>query len=155
MNQDTIRVGVVGAGRNTTEKHIPGLQAIAGVQVVSVCNRSHASSARVAQQFDIPATYDHWWELVEAPDTDAIVIGTWPHLHCPITLAALEANKHVMCEARMAMNGQEAHTMRDAERAKPHLITQVVPSPFTLRADTTIKRLIREGYLGEVLAIEV
>lgn len=152
---ETIRVGVVGAGANTVAQHIPNLQAIEGVEIVSVCNRTRESSERVARQFGIPRIYDNWRELVEAPDTNAIVIGTWPYMHCPVTLAALEANKHVMTEARMAMNLREARQMLEAARARPHLVTQVVPSPFTLKVDNTIKRLIAEGYLGEVLAIEV
>jgi predicted dehydrogenase len=152
---DTIRVGVIGAGNNTTATHIPGLQAISGVEIISVCNRSYESSERVAHQFGIPKIYDYWWELIDAPDTNAIVIGTWPYLHCPATVRALAADKHVMCEARMAMNVREAHAMLDAASAKPYLVTQVVPSPDTLRVDRTIKRLIAEGYLGDVLAIEV
>ena len=51
------------------------------------------------------------------PDIDAIVIGTWPYLHCPITLAALEAGKHVLTEARMSMNAAEAHRMLAAAAA--------------------------------------
>ncbi len=155
MSTEPIRVGIVGAGANTTSKHIPGLQAIEGVQVVSVCNRSRASSERVAREFGIPTVYDNWLELVNAPDTNAIVIGTWPYMHCRVTLAALAADKHVMCEARMAMNAAEAHRMRDAARAKPYLVTQIVPSPMTLRVDRTIQRLLAEGYLGDVLAVEV
>ena len=152
---NTIRIGVVGAGANTVAKHIPGLLAIEGCQIASVSNRSRASSERVARQFDIPKTYDTWQELVAAPDSDAIVIGTWPYLHSRVTQAALAAGKHVLCEARMAMNAQEARAMRDAARAQPHLVAQVVPSPTTLRADKTIKRLLAEGYLGDILAIEV
>lgn len=155
MSNETIQVGVIGAGANTTSRHIPGLQAIEGVEVVSLCNRSRESSERVAQQFGIPTIYENWQELVAAEDTNAIVIGTWPYMHCRVTLAALEANKHVMCEARMAMNAQEAHAMRAAARAKSHLVAQIVPSPFTLRVDNTVKRLIAGGYLGDVLAIEV
>ena len=155
MSNDIIRVGIVGAGNNTTKHHIPGLQAIEGVEIVSVCNRSRESSERVAGQFGITTTYDHWTDLVEGPDTNAIVIGTWPYLHRPATLAALAADKHVMCEARMAMSAREAHAMLAAAAGKPHLIAQVVPSPFTLRVDKTAKRLIAEGYLGDVLAVEV
>lgn len=152
---ERIRVGVVGAGANTVQKHIPNLQAIEGVEIVSVCNRTRESSERVAKQFNIPKVYDNWRELVDAPDTDAIVIGTWPYLHCPVTIAALQANKHVMTEARMAMNLREARLMLQEARMRPHLVTQIVPSPFTLRVDNTIKRLIAEGYLGEILAVEV
>ncbi|UCC54206.1 MAG: Gfo/Idh/MocA family oxidoreductase, partial [Anaerolineaceae bacterium] len=99
MSNEVLRVGIVGAGANTVSKHIPGLQAIDGVQIVSVCNRSRQSSQRVADQFAIPTIYDEWWQLVSAPDTDAIIIGTWPYLHFQATLAALEAEKHVLVEA--------------------------------------------------------
>ena len=155
MSNDIVRVGIVGAGNNTTKLHIPGLQAIEGVEIVSVCNRSRDSSERVAGQFGITRIYDHWSDLVEAPDTNAIMIGTWPYLHRPATLAALAAGKHVMCEARMAMNAREAHAMLSAAIGKPHLIAQVVPSPFTLRVDKTAQRLIAEGFLGDLLAVEV
>ena len=155
MSSEPIRVGIVGAGTNTRDRHIPGLQAIEGVEIVSVCNRSAESSNRAAEQFGIPTTYAHWNELVEAPDTNAIVIGTWPYLHCQATLAALAAGKHVLCEARMAMNATEAWEMYDAAQANPHLVVQIVPSPMTLRVDATLQRLIASGYLGDLLAIEV
>jgi len=152
--QDTIKVGVIGAGSNTKSRHIPGLQAIEGVEIVGVCNRSLGSSQRVADEFGIPKTYGNWQDAIADADTHAIVIGTWPYMHCRATIAALEADKHVMCEARMAMNAREAHKMREVARQKTHLIAQIVPSPMTLRADNTIKRLIADGYIGDVLAVE-
>lgn len=154
MSNQPIRVGIVGAGANTTSKHIPGLKALAGVEIVSVCNRSGASSERVAKEFGIPTVYTNWLDLIEADDTDAIVIGTWPYMHARLTLAALDADKHVLCEARMAMNATEAHEMFAAAQTNPHLIAQIVPSPMTLGVDKTIKRMLAEGYLGDVLAIE-
>lgn len=155
MNTNPIRVGIVGAGTNTKRMHIPGLKKIAGVEIVSVANRSRESSQKAAREFGIAKVYNHWTELVAAPDTDAIVIGTWPYLHCPITLAALDANKHVLCEARMAMDAREAHRMRDAARRKPHLVTQVVPAPMSLGVDATVKRLLAEGAIGRILAVEL
>ncbi|RKU18342.1 hypothetical protein C6503_09765 [Candidatus Poribacteria bacterium] len=152
--QETVKVGIIGAGGNTRSRHIPGLQAIEGVEIIGVCNRSQESSQRVADEFGIPKTYGNWQDAIGDPDTNAIVIGTWPYMHCRATVAALRANKHVMCEARMAMNAREAHIMRMASRQKTHLIAQIVPSPMTLRVDNTIKRLIAEGYIGDVLAIE-
>ncbi|MCP4167240.1 MAG: Gfo/Idh/MocA family oxidoreductase [Chloroflexi bacterium] len=155
MTERTIRVGIVGAGMNTITKHIPGLQAIEGVEVAGVCNRTRASSERVAEQFNIPRVHTHWWDLLESPDTDAIVIGAWPYMHHPVTLAAIKAQKHVMCEARMAMNTNEAKEMLQASKSHPHLVTQIVPSPFTLGVDATVKRLIAGDYLGDVLALDV
>jgi predicted dehydrogenase len=155
MAEQAIRVGIVGAGNNTRVRHIPGLQAIEGVEIVSVCNRSRESSQRVADQFKIPKIYEDWRELIAAPDTNAIVIGTWPYMHCELTCAALDAGKHVMCEARMAMNAAEAHTMLKKSREHPHLVAQIVPSPFTLRVDRTIKELLADGYLGDLYALVV
>jgi len=155
VRTEPIRVGIVGAGANTRLKHIPGLRAIPNVEIVSVANRTRDSGERVAREFGIPKVYDHWLELVEADDTDAICIGTWPYLHCPVTLAALENDKHVLCEARMALNAAEAHIMLEAARQHPHLVTQVVPAPHTLAVDGTIQKLIAHGYLGEVLTVEL
>ena len=155
VSDAVIRVGIVGAGANTRLRHIPGLKAIPGVEIVSVANRTRESAERVAAEFDIPKVYDNWAELVDADDTDAIVIGTWPYMHCLVTLEAFECNKHVLCEARMAMNAGEAHAMLEAARRHPHLVTQVVPAPYTLPVDGAIQRLVAEGYLGDIHAIEV
>lgn len=154
MSRQPVRVGVIGAGANTVSRHIPGLLAQPDVEVVSVCNRTLASAERVAAQFGIPKTYANWLDLIHAPDTNAIVIGTWPYMHARLTLAALDAGKHVLCEARMAMNAEEAHTMLLAAQSSPHLVAQIVPSPMTLGVDRTIIRLLAEGYVGDVLVIE-
>ena len=124
-----IRVGIVGAGDNTRSRHIPGFNAVRGVEIVGVVNRSRQTSEKVASQFKIPKVYDHWLALVESDQIDAVCIGTWPYMHCPVTLAALESGKHVLTEARMAMNAREAHAMLAASRRNPHLVTQIVPSP--------------------------
>ena len=155
MALETVKVGIIGAGRNTKSRHIPGLQAIEGVEIIGVGNRSRESSQRVADEFGISKTYDHWQDAIDDKETNAIVIGTWPYMHCRATVSALIANKHVMCEARMAMNAREAHAMRLMARRKSKLTAQIVPSPMTLRVDSTIKRLIAEGYIGELLAVEV
>jgi predicted dehydrogenase len=155
MTAERIRVGIVGAGANTRARHIPGLQALDRVELVSVCNRTEESSQAAAREAGIRRIYSNWRELVEADDTNAIVIGTWPYLHCPITLAALECGKHVLCEARMAMDASEARRMNEAARRHPKLVTQVVPAPLTLPFDNTIRTLIDEGFVGDVLSLEV
>jgi predicted dehydrogenase len=150
-----IRIGVVGAGRNTRLHHIPKLKKIDGVEVVAVVNRSRASSEKVAQEFGIARVHDHWQQLVDDPGIDAVVIGTWPYLHCPITLAALAAGKHVLTEARLAMNATEARQMLAASRAKPALVTQVVPGPATFAADPMVMDLLAQGYIGELQAMDL
>ncbi|MEX2599327.1 MAG: Gfo/Idh/MocA family oxidoreductase [Dehalococcoidia bacterium] len=155
MSNDTIRIGIVGAGRNTVRSHIPGFRAMPNVEIVSVCNRSRESGERVAKEHGIPNVYDHWTELVDADDTDAICIGTWPYMHCPITLRTLERGKHVLCEARMAMNASEAHAMLDAARSHPELIAQLAPTRNSLEVDPIMRELLAEKFLGRLLVIDV
>jgi len=152
---EVVRVGLIGAGRNTRERHLPGFQKIAGVEIVAVANRSRESGQVVADSFNIPTVYDNWKDLLEDPTIDAVCIGTWPYMHSTLTLAALDKGKHVLCEARMATNSQQAHAMLDASMAKPGLVTQIVPSPTTFKVDGLLQKLISEGYLGDLLAVDI
>ncbi|MDA0768990.1 MAG: hypothetical protein BZY79_00595 [SAR202 cluster bacterium Casp-Chloro-G4] len=155
MADDTIRIGFVGAGANTELRHIPGFQAMDGVDLMSVANRSRASGQRVADKYGFPNVYDNWVELIESDDTNAICIGTWPNMHCTLVLAALENEKHVMTEARMSATAEEAHIMREAAKLHPGLITQIVPAPHTLKIDRTLQGLIEDGYLGDILSVDM
>jgi len=150
-----IRVGLVGAGGNTRLRHIPGFREQEGVRIVSVANRSRESGERIATEYEIPVVYDSWQDLIEADDTDAICIGTWPYMHRTMTLLALENNKHVLTEARMAMDASEAHDMLDASREYPNLVTQIVPAPGTLEVDSTIMECVANGYLGDLLSVKL
>jgi predicted dehydrogenase len=155
MSDKTIRVGFVGAGANTRKHHLPKLKAQPGVELVAVANRSKESGDRVAREFGIGRVHDDWQEIVEASDIDAVCIGTWPYMHSVMSIAALERGKHVLCEARMAMNAGEGRRMLEASRKVPHLIAQLVPAPHTLEVDATIQTLLGESFVGEVLAVEL
>ena len=155
MSDNVIRIGVIGAGANTRDRHIPGLLEQEDIEMVAVANRSPASSRKVADRFGFARIAGDWTEIINADDIDAVVIGTWPYMHCTATVAALKAGKHVMCEARMAMNASEAHRMHRTAQALPTLVAQIVPSPMTLGVDRTIQRMVREGYLGEPLAVNM
>ena len=152
---ENIRIGVIGAGTNTKLKHIPGLQAIEGVSVDVVCNRSEASSRKAADDFGIGRIASSWQEVIADDSIDAICIGTWPYLHAPITIAALEGGKHVLTEARMAMSAKEAEEMLNASLSRPDLVAQIVPSPFTLKWDLTIRKILESGELGSLREISV
>jgi predicted dehydrogenase len=155
MAHKPLRVGLIGAGANTRTRHIPGLRALPDVEIVAVCNRRPASTAAVAREHGIQRTYEQWEEVVAAPDVDAVVIGTWPYLHHPITLAALEVGKHVLTEARLAMNAAEAREMLAASRRHPELVCQVVPSPFGLKGHRVMLELIRGHFLGQLREVHV
>lgn len=150
MAKQTIRIGIVGAGGNTRQRHIPGFRAIEGVELVGVVNRSAESTDNAAREFGIEKTYADWQTLVADPGIDAVLIGTWPNLHCEITCAALAAGKHVLTEARMARDAAEARRMLQESEAHPDLVAQVVPSPFGLAGNSYIRQMIKDGFLGEL-----
>jgi predicted dehydrogenase len=120
-----------------------------------VCNRTAASGERVADAFGIPRVETDPEALFTDPDVDAICIGTWPYRHREYVVRALAAGKHVLCEARMAMDAAEARDMLEAAQAHPHLVAQLVPAPFDLRSWRTIRRLLAEGALGRLREVHV
>lgn len=155
MTEKTIRVGFVGAGNNTRRHHIPKLRAQPGIELVCVANRTKESGERVAKEFGIGRVAGDWRDVVQADDVDAVCIGTWPYMHREITVAALQAGKHVLCEARMGMDAVDGRRMLEAARRAPGLVAQLVPAPHTLELDATLMRLLAEGYVGEVLTAEI
>jgi predicted dehydrogenase len=145
-----LRIGVIGAGTNTRLRHIPGFQALPGVEVSAVCNRTRDSAERVAREFGIGRVAETWSEIVESPEIDAICIGAWPNLHARATVAALRAGKHVLTEARMARNLAEAEMMLAEAKLHPALVAQIVPAPMSLPFDATVSGLLANDELGIV-----
>jgi predicted dehydrogenase len=148
-------VGVVAAGSWVKRRIIPTLQALEGVKLVAVANRRRHTAEQAALEFGIPTVFDDWRMLVEADDIDAVYIGGWPFLHERVTLAALDAGKHVLVEAHMANNAHEARRMLDKANVNPHLVAQVVTVGRLMKAERTIQELLAGGYLGDLSAIEV
>ncbi len=153
MDNSLIRVGLIGAGANMQAKHIPGFSRQQNVEIYAVANRSIESAELVAEKFQIPKVCEDWLEIIEDKDIDAVCIGTWPYMHAPITMAAISESKHVLCEARMAMNSQEAFDMLEISKSNPDIVCQIVPAPHTLPIDRTISDLLFEGFLGDLVRI--
>lgn len=90
----------------------------------------------------------NWPELLALPDIDIIWIGTPPVMHSAVTVSALEAGKHVFCQARMSMDVVEAEEMLAASKRYPELVTMLCPPPMGMRADLLVKKLLAEDYIG-------
>jgi predicted dehydrogenase len=69
-------------------------------------------------------------------------------LHSAVTISALEAGKHVFCQARMAMDLAEAEEMLAASKRYPELVTMLCPPPFGMRADLLVNKILAENYIG-------
>ena len=142
MTDGTLGIGIVGAGDIVRSRHMPNLDKVPGISVVAVANRRRSTAEAFASEFNVPNIFDDWLEVVRHPDVDIVWIGTTPYLHAPISVAALEAGKHVFCQARMARNLAEARTMRDAAAAHPHLVAAICPPGHGVHGDRTMRRLL-------------
>jgi len=145
-----LRIGIIGAGGIVRQRHLPGLIKLPHVQVVAVCNSRVETARRVANEFHIPEVLDDWAEMLDRPDLDIIWIGTPPYLHAPITISALEAGKHVFCQARMAMNLREGREMLVAAQERPQLVTMLCPPPHGMKGGRFFQKLLHDGYVGEL-----
>jgi len=154
MANNVIRVGLIGAGGNPRSRHIPGFKKQQGVELVAVANRTPESAKKVADEFGIPKIAADWTEILADDGVDAVCIGTWPYMHEELTIAALKAGKHVLCEARMAMNVAQARAMLKESRRHPTLTAQIVPAPHTLAFDKTIIGMIGSGYIGNLITLD-
>jgi predicted dehydrogenase len=144
-----LRLGIVGAGEIVRRRHLPALQRHPEVEIVAISNSTYESSEKFCQENAPHATpMTNWAELLAIPELDIIWIGTPPYMHSAVTVSALEAGKHVFCQARMAMDLAEAKEMLAVSRRYPELVTMICPPPHGMRAGLLMQKLIAEGILG-------
>lgn len=153
--QQLIRVGFIGAGSIAESRHLPGLIDIDGVQLVAVANRSMESSRKIAKAWGFAEAMEDWKALVARDDIDVIFIGTWPYMHREMSVAALNAGKHVFCQARMAMDLPDAQLMLEAAKAHPHLVNMICPPPTRMPFEPYIKNLLAQGGLGQIVGVQL
>src|SRR6266702_8756267 len=148
-NNHKLRIGIVGAGSIVRARHLPALKNHPEVEIVAVSNSTYESSENFCRENLPHATpMQNWAELLAIPDLDVIWIGTPPYMHSAVTISALEAGKHVFCQARMSMDLAEAEEMLAASKRYPELVTMLCPPPYGMRADLLVKKLLAENYIG-------
>src|SRR5881275_379250 len=148
-NNHKLRIGIVGAGNIVRTRHLPALKKHPEVEIVAISNSTYESSEKFCQEYCPSATpMRNWPELLALPDIDIIWIGTPPVMHSAVTVSALEAGKHVFCQARMSMDLAEAEEMLAASKRYPELVTMLCPPPFGLRGDLMVKKILAENYIG-------
>lgn len=150
-----IRLGIIGAGGIVKTRHLPGFAQEEDITVVAVCNRRRENAEAVAAEWKIPHVEDTPEALLGRDDIDTVLIGTTPYRHRDLTLAALEAGKHVFCQARMARNIMEARDMLAAAEQRPGQVTMLCPAPHVFPAQAFVKRLIEEGELGDLRLVRL
>ena len=148
---ERLRIGIVGAGDIVRQRHLPGLARIPGVEIIAVSNSSYESAQRFCAEVAPGATpMQHWADLISLEDLDVVWIGTPPYLHATIAVSALEAGRHVFCQARMAMDLAEAEEMLAAAKRHPQLVTMLCPPPNGMKGDLVMKRALANDLIGPV-----
>jgi len=124
-----------------------------GAEVVAVGSRAQSSADEFAQRFGIPRAHGTYDDLFADPDVDMVYIAS-PHTsHCEMTVAALRAGKHVLCEKPVAVNASEARTMVDTARREGRFLMEAMWTWF-IPAIVDIKRRIEAGEIGRLTVIE-
>ena len=119
-----VGVGFIGAGGISRERHLPGLKAVEGVDLVAVANRRVESAEKVAREYGFANVHDDWQDVIDRPDVDAVFVAAPPYLHRDASVAAIEAGKHVFCQARMARTYAEAKEMYAKKNFHPIVLAK-------------------------------
>ena len=111
-----IRIGIIGCGGIANGKHMPSLKKLHDVEMVAFCDIIKEKAEEAAKKFGTPDAdvYEDYKELLKDKTIDVVHVCTPNRSHSFITVDALEAGKHVMCEKPMAINSVEAKKMLDA-----------------------------------------
>lgn len=157
MNRNgKLRIGIVGAGGIVRNRHLPALLKRSDVEIMAVSNSTYESAEKFCQE-NVPAAVPmaNWADLVALPEINVIWIGTPPYMHSAVTISALEAGKHVFCQARMANDRAEAEEMLAVSKRFPGQVTMLCPPPYGMRGDRLIKDMMAENFLGEIHSIRL
>lgn len=151
-----LQIGIIGAGAIVRQRHLPALLKMPGVEVIAVSNSSYESADRFCREHVPGASpFKHWADLLSLDRLDAVLIGAPPYLHSTASISALEAGKHVFCQARMCMNLEEAQDMVEAAGNAPALVTMLCPPPHGLRGDRVMRKLLAEEAVGPIHAVRL
>ncbi|MBB5751821.1 Gfo/Idh/MocA family protein [Prosthecomicrobium pneumaticum] len=150
----TIRWGVLSTAAIGVRKVIPGMLKSPQGQITAIASRDAARAEAVARQFGFPKHYGSYEELLADPEIDAVYNPLPNHLHVPLSIKALEAGKHVLCEKPIALDAKEAETLiaaRDASGKQVLEAFMVRQHPQWIRT----REIVRSGEIGAVGLVSV
>jgi predicted dehydrogenase len=144
---DSIRVGLVGPGWWAETMFVPAVEAHTDADLVAVCGRDLGRTRAFADAHGIDHVFSDAQEMFDSGVIDAVIISTINRVHHPLTMAALDAGLHVLCEKPLATTIEEADEM--AATARETGLTCHVPFTYRYMPVTHyVKRLLEEGYVG-------
>ena len=150
MNR-TVKVGIIGCGGIANGKHMPALKAVPGVEMVAFCDLIIERAEEAAAKYGVPGAkvYTDYKELIADPEIEVVHVLTPNRSHADLSIDAMKAGKHVMCEKPMAKTAEDAKRMLDCARETGKKLTigyQHRQKPSARYA----KEYIETGALGEI-----
>ncbi len=145
---DKLRIGMVGTSWYADLMHLPILKSHANAQITAICGRNRARADEMAAKYEIPHVFTDYREMLDKVKLDAVVIAVPDNMHYPISMAALDAGLHVLCEKPMASNLQQAKAM--LVKAEAIQVKHMVY--FTYRWMPQVRymqQLLSEDFLGK------
>ena len=146
-----VKIGIIGCGGIANGKHMPALKKIPNVRMIAFCDIIPERAEKAAREYGEPdaKVYTDYRELLKNPDVEVVHVLTPNREHADITVDALYAGKHVMCEKPMAKTAADARRMVEAAKATGKKLTigyQHRQKPQSRYA----KQYIETGALGEI-----
>jgi predicted dehydrogenase len=144
--------GVLSTAKIAREHVIPAMQAGEVTNVVAIASRDEHRAKDLATKFGIAKAYGSYEALLADPEVEAIYNPLPNHLHASLTIKALEAGKHVLCEKPIALNADEAHQIDEARQKTGLLVAEAFMIRFHPQWQL-VRDTVRSGRLGDVRAI--
>jgi predicted dehydrogenase len=148
-----VRFGVIGTSWYTDIMHLPAIQSHPQGELAAICGRNQQRAEEIAAKYGGPNTFGDYRQMIQEGNLDAIIVSTPNDLHYDMTMYALEAGLHVLCEKPLAMNSQQAWQMyQKAETVGVKHMTY-----FTFRWAPQcryLRDLVRQGYIGQFYLCE-
>jgi predicted dehydrogenase len=141
-------VAIIGTGWGTRIQ-VPAFHS-AGLNVVALAGRDRAKTESAAAKLGIPQAFDDWRAVLAHEDVQVVSIVTPPDSHHEMSIAALEAGKHVLCEKPTALNAAEAQDMLEAAAKYPNQFSIIDHELRFLPTFLHARQLIAEGKIGTV-----
>jgi predicted dehydrogenase len=150
---ETIRAAIVGCGR-ISDLHQLGYRDHSDARIVAVCDSDRERAQEKASAWGVKKIYTDYEQVLSDKEVDLVELLTPHHLHCPMTVAACEAGKHVSVQKPMALSAAQADEMISA--AQQAGVTLRVYENFVYYAPAVrARQMIEAGEIGEVRAVRM
>ena len=146
-----VNVGIIGCGGIANGKHMPSLKKLSNVRMVAFCDIIPEKAEKAAKEFGTPdaKVYTDYKELLKDESIEVVHVLTPNREHADISIDALYAGKHVMCEKPMAKTAADALRMCEAAEATGKKLTIGYQSRYTANS-MYAKEFIESGEMGEI-----